>query len=125
MRTRLRSSWWITTLITCTSRAAVRPVRAHQHAADRPPARQQFRSGISFRQAGVDRVDVEADRVYLDEGQSWATTSWWSPQGARLLPEETEGRTGPGWLESVFTFYTPEGAVALHRALERFTAACA
>jgi sulfide:quinone oxidoreductase len=41
--------------------------------------------------------------------------------GARLLPEETEGLTGPGWLTSVFTFYTPEGAVALHRALERFT----
>ena len=26
--------------------------------------------------------------------------------GARLLPEETEGLTGPGWMEKVFTFYT-------------------
>jgi hypothetical protein len=29
------------------------------------PRRQQFRSGISFRQAGIDRVDVEADQVHL------------------------------------------------------------
>ena len=37
--------------------------------------------------------------------------------GTRLQPEETEGMTGPGWMESVFTFYTPEGATALARAL--------
>ena len=30
--------------------------------------------------------------------------------GVRLQPEETEGLTGPGWNERVFTFYTPEGA---------------
>ena len=33
--------------------------------------------------------------------------------GARLIPEETEGLTGPGWMEKVFTFYTLDGAVAL------------
>ena len=27
--------------------------------------------------------------------------------GVRLQPEETEGLTGPGWNERVFTFYTP------------------
>ena len=40
--------------------------------------------------------------------------------GARLLPEETDGLTGPGWLEDVSTFYTPEGAVALRHMLDRF-----
>ena len=83
------------------------------------PRREQFRSGISFRQAGVDRVDVEADRVYLDDGTALGYDALVVATGARLLPEETEGLTGPGWLKSVFTFYTPEGAVALHRALER------
>ena len=29
--------------------------------------------------------------------------------GAVLAPEETEGLTGPGWMEKVFTFYTLEG----------------
>ena len=86
------------------------------------PRRQQLRSGISFRQAGIDRVDVEADQVHLDDGTALGYDALVVATGARLLPEETEGLTGPGWLKSVFTFYTPEGAVALHRALERFTA---
>ena len=29
--------------------------------------------------------------------------------GARLQPEETEGLTGPGWNERVFTFYDARG----------------
>ena len=86
------------------------------------PRRQQFRSGISFRQAGIDRVDVEADRVHLDDGTALGYDVLVVATGARLLPEETHGLTGPGWLKSGFTFCTPEGAVALHRALERFTA---
>jgi sulfide:quinone oxidoreductase len=40
--------------------------------------------------------------------------------GADLLPEETEGLTGPGWEETVFTFYTLEGATALRDALGTF-----
>jgi len=40
--------------------------------------------------------------------------------GVRLQPEETEGMTGPGWNERVFTFYSPEGADGLQGALERF-----
>ena len=40
--------------------------------------------------------------------------------GAQLLPEETDGLTGPGWQRNVFTFYTPEGAEALRQALDRF-----
>jgi len=40
--------------------------------------------------------------------------------GAVLAPEETEGLTGPGWNGSAFTFYDPDGAVALAEALEWF-----
>ena len=40
--------------------------------------------------------------------------------GSRLVPEETDGLTGPGWMERVFTFYDLEGATALAAALERF-----
>ena len=29
--------------------------------------------------------------------------------GVRLQPEETEGLTGAGWNERVFTFYSPGG----------------
>ena len=86
------------------------------------PRPRQFRPGICFRQAGIDWVDTEADRVHLDDGTALGYDVLVVATGARLLPEETEGLTGPGWLTSVFTFYTPEGAVALHRALDRFTA---
>lgn len=41
--------------------------------------------------------------------------------GVKLLPEETEGLTGPGWKENRFDFYTVDGASALHNALDRFT----
>jgi sulfide:quinone oxidoreductase len=40
--------------------------------------------------------------------------------GATLVPEETEGLTGPGWMDTVFTFYSPEGAAALAAALATF-----
>ena len=59
--------------------------------------------------------------MHLDDGTALGYDALVVATGARLLPEETEGLTGAGWLKSVFTFYTPEGAVALHRALERFT----
>ena len=36
------------------------------------------------------------------------------------MPEETEGLIGPGWMDNVFTFYTPEGAGALGAALATF-----
>ena len=86
------------------------------------PRCQQFRSGISFRQARIDRTGVEADRVHLDDGTALSYDVLVVATGARLLPGETDGLTGPGWLRSVFTFCTPEGAVSLHRARERFTA---
>ena len=85
------------------------------------PRQRQLRSGVSFHEAGVDHVDVAADRVYLDDGTALGYDVLVVATGARLLPGETDGLTGPGWMRDVFTFYTPDGAVALHRALERFS----
>ncbi len=84
------------------------------------PRQRQLRPGISFRRTGIDHVDVAADRVHLQDGTVLDYDVLVVATGARLLPEETDGLTGPGWQKEVFTFYTPEGAVALHQALERF-----
>ena len=84
------------------------------------PRRRQLRPGVLFREAGIDHVDTAADRVHLDDGTAVDYDVLVVATGARLLPKETDGLTGPGWMESVFTFYTPEGAVALHHALEAF-----
>jgi sulfide:quinone oxidoreductase len=85
------------------------------------PRWQQLRSGITYCQVGIDRVDTENDRVYLEDGTALGYDALIVATGAQLLPEETEGLTGPGWQKDVFTFYTPEGAEALRRALDGFT----
>ena len=59
------------------------------------PRRQQFRSGISFRQTGIDRADVEADRVRLDDVTALSYDVLAVATGARL-PEENHGLTGSG-----------------------------
>ena len=65
-------------------------------------------------------MEVATDRVHLDDGTELGYDVLVVATGARLLPEETDGLTGPGWLQDVFTFYAPAGAVALHHALDRF-----
>jgi sulfide:quinone oxidoreductase len=85
------------------------------------PRHAQLRAGISFRRATVDRVDLRQDRVWLSDGTSLGYDVLVVATGARLIPEETEGLTGPGWMEKVFTFYSLDGAVALEAALSRFT----
>ncbi|MFI5065595.1 MAG: NAD(P)/FAD-dependent oxidoreductase [Streptosporangiales bacterium] len=84
------------------------------------PRHRQFRPGVSLRTAGVDWVDTAADQVHLGDGTALGYDVLIVATGARLLPEETEGLTGPGWQRDVFTFYTPEGAVALRDALAAF-----
>ena len=84
------------------------------------PRHRQLHAGIGFRQAGIDHVDLDADQVHLADGTTVGYDVLVVATGARLLPEETEGLTGPGWMENVFTFYTPAGAAALRTALEEF-----
>ena len=80
----------------------------------------QLRPGTVFRKAEVEHVDLEASHVHLAGGSSLAYDVLVVASGAVLVPEETEGLTGPGWGEAVHTFYTLETAVALSAALARF-----
>lgn len=84
------------------------------------PRRRQLRDGISFIESAIDRVDIDADAVILESGEVVQYDVLVVASGAVLVPEETEGLTGPGWMDRVFTFYTPEGAVALAAALAKF-----
>ncbi|MFC8244563.1 type III sulfide quinone reductase, selenoprotein subtype [Streptomyces chartreusis] len=76
--------------------------------------------GIDYKQAPIERVDLAARTVHLGGGIRLGYDVLVVATGARLLPEETEGLSGPGWGEKVFTFYDLPGAVGLHHALERF-----
>jgi sulfide:quinone oxidoreductase len=80
----------------------------------------QLRAGIAFREEAVDRVDLGARSVHLADASVLEYDALVLASGAVLVPEETEGLTGPGWMDRVFTFYTPEGAGALAGALATF-----
>ncbi|HXV58487.1 MAG TPA: FAD/NAD(P)-binding oxidoreductase [Gaiellaceae bacterium] len=84
------------------------------------PRRRQLHRDVLFHESEVESVALETETVVLADGTVLPYDALVVATGARLLPEETEGLTGPGWNERVFTFYTPEGAEALRRALERF-----
>jgi len=82
--------------------------------------RRQLRDDIDFHRTEVDRVDLEADSVHLENGAILPYDVLVVATGCRIQPEETEGLTGPGWREKVFTFYTLDGAAGLAEALRDF-----
>ncbi len=84
------------------------------------PRHHQLHPGIAFRQVPIDRVDIDADLVQLGDGTEVGYDVLVVASGSVLVKEETEGLTGPGWMEKVFTFYDVVGAAALHDALEGF-----
>jgi sulfide:quinone oxidoreductase len=92
---------------------------AHVEDIVRPRSRQLHR-GIDFVHRPIDRVDIATLRVHLDGGDTFGYDVLVVASGASLVLEETEGLAGPGWMDKVFTFYTPEGAAALEAALATF-----
>ncbi len=80
----------------------------------------QYHRDVHAIEADVEGVDPACSEVHLGHGIVVGYDVLIVATGARLVPEETEGLTGDGWLETVFPFYTAEGATALAAALERF-----
>ena len=84
------------------------------------PRSRQLHKGIGYHQSAIDRVDLETERVHLVDGTVLAYDVLVVATGSRLVPEETEGLLGPGWMDSVFTFYDLEGAAGLEARLAAF-----
>ncbi len=80
----------------------------------------QLHHGVAFVRSDVDHVDVDANKVYLADGAPLSYDVLVVATGARLVPEETEGLTGPGWMHNVFTFYELTAARELAHRLETF-----
>jgi len=80
----------------------------------------QLHHDVSFTESAVEHVDLEANEVHLSNNELLAYDVLLIASGASLSSDETEGLTGPGWMEKVFTFYDLEGATALRRALDVF-----
>jgi sulfide:quinone oxidoreductase len=84
------------------------------------PRQRQLHRDVVFHECAVEAVWIERDEVLLDDGTVLPYDVLVVATGAHLQPEETEGLTGVGWNERVFTFYSPEGAEQLERALAWF-----
>ena len=92
---------------------------AHSDDIARPRGR-QLHHGIDFVSSAIDRVDLGANQVALENGTTHGYDVLVVATGAVLLPEETDGMKGAGWMDKVFTFYSLEGATALASALTAF-----
>ncbi len=77
--------------------------------------------GVELLLSGIDVIEPEESRVRLGDGTLVDYDFLVIATGSRIVPEETDGLTGPGWQKNVFDFYTLDGATKLHRALEDFT----
>jgi sulfide:quinone oxidoreductase len=73
--------------------------------------------GVRYVAAAIDRVIPAENRVWLADDTSLEYDVLIVATGSRVAPEETEGLTGPGWRETMFDFYTMDGAMALRDAL--------
>jgi sulfide:quinone oxidoreductase len=80
----------------------------------------QLKKGIHYHQSAIESVDIEANSVALRDGTTLDYDVLLVATGTRLLFDETEGLTGPGWRETIHTFYDMEGATLLAEALDDF-----
>lgn len=77
-------------------------------------------SGVKLDLGGAQRVDPVRRELVTGDGRILPYDLLILATGAELDFAGTEGLTGPGWRDSIFDFYTLEGARALAGALSRF-----
>lgn len=73
--------------------------------------------GVELVRDGIDRIDPQADAVYLQSGDKISYDVLVIATGTKIAPQEIEGMLGDGWRKTVFDFYTFEGAKALRNKL--------
>ncbi len=81
------------------------------------PRRKQVDPSVSYVASQIDRVETKQNVVYLADGAALPYDVLIVATGARTVPSETDGLTGPGWQESMFEFYSLDGATKLGRKL--------
>jgi sulfide:quinone oxidoreductase len=76
--------------------------------------------GVELVVGEVDSVDVQGDRVRLQDGRELGYDYLVIASGTTPRPDQVPGMLGPLWRNSIFDFYTLEGAEALAAALAEF-----
>ncbi len=75
--------------------------------------------GVEFLIAEVDRIDPAGNKVLFQDGSDLAYDYLIVATGAYIVPAETPGMLD-GWRDTIFDFYTPDGAEALAAKLAAF-----
>jgi sulfide:quinone oxidoreductase len=75
--------------------------------------------GVEFVIAEVERVDPAASAVLIADGRRFAYDLLIVATGAEIAPAETPGMLD-GWRDTIFDFYTADGAAALAGKLKTF-----
>ncbi|MCX6561081.1 MAG: FAD/NAD(P)-binding oxidoreductase [Candidatus Aminicenantes bacterium] len=75
--------------------------------------------GVEFLVAEIDRIDPAANEVLLQDGRRIPYDYLIVATGAWIQPAETPGML-EGWRDTIFDFYTPDGAEALAAKMKSF-----
>jgi len=65
-------------------------------------------------------VEPDRNKVVLEDGTEVPYDLLVVASGSHIHPDETPGLVNGGWRESIFDFFTLDGAIALRRALDEF-----
>ena len=86
------------------------------------PRRQFIPDGVQFVIGEIDKVDADDDLVHLADGRTLGYDYLVIATGTSPRPDQTPGMLGKLWRQSIFDFYSLDGAAALAGALARFDA---
>ena len=75
--------------------------------------------GVELIVAAIERIDAGSGRVFLEDGRTIGYDILIIATGAEIAPSETPGMLD-GWRDTIFDFYTADGAVALHEKVKSF-----
>jgi sulfide:quinone oxidoreductase len=84
------------------------------------PIKEFIPKGVDLLQKKIDRIDAEAERVMLVNGEHLDYDILIIATGAKIAPEEVEGMKGQEWQKSIFDFYSFDGAIALRNKLREW-----
>ncbi|RWZ87385.1 MAG: NAD(P)/FAD-dependent oxidoreductase, partial [Hydrotalea sp. AMD] len=73
--------------------------------------------GVHFINKRIEKIEPTTNTIALTDGDTITYDILIISTGAKIAPEETEGMKGTEWHQSVFDFYTFEGALALRNKL--------
>jgi len=93
------------------------PFGGYQPSQITKPMTELLTPGVEKITAEIERVDVDSDEVVLGEGTRLAYDQLVIATGTTPRPDQTPGMDGAEWRNSVFDFYTLDGAEALGEKL--------